>query len=252
MASHTRVDEPSPSQTDLLPDRRARRRVGPCTRGARARSRALSAAGTARAGRRDRLDRRSAAPLEPGRAQHRGGGRRRRRARPGRVDGRGRAGRRRRGAGHRDGARVGQGFHGAGHTRLRLEVRRPVTVENALDAGRTGSFPLAVWHWAKGFFSPQRASGRGRRRPRPRPTWPRSTATTARGRQPVEPSIAVEGRAHRRGARPTPDAGVDSDAIVAAMPDAATRGLPLEVTVGRTCGAPALHARGRRTRRRRG
>ena len=39
---------------------------------------------------------------------------------------------------------------------LRLEVRRPATVEHALDTGRTGALPVRVWHWATSFFSPQR------------------------------------------------------------------------------------------------
>ena len=119
---------------------------------------------------------------------------------------------------------------------LRLEVSRPETVERALDAGRTGALPARVWQWATSFFSPREvrvAAGVDR------------TATYLAAlerdngprRQPVEPSIAVEdgrivavpGRAGR---------GVDSAAIVAAVPDAATRGLPLEVTVGRTSVPP--------------
>jgi vancomycin resistance protein YoaR len=115
-------------------------------------------------------------------------------------------------------------------------VHRPVTVDHALDAGRTGVLPARVWHWVTSFFSPHRvpvAAGVDRAA-----TY---LAALARDngprRQPVEPSIAladghivaVPGRAGR---------GVDSAAIVAAMPDAATRGLPLDVTVGRSSVPP--------------
>jgi vancomycin resistance protein YoaR len=119
---------------------------------------------------------------------------------------------------------------------LRFSVRRSATVESALDAGHTGALPARVWRWVTSFFSPHRARvavGVDR------------TATYLAAldrdkgprRQPVEPSIAVNGgrivavpgRAGR---------GVDSAAIIAAMPDAATRGLPLEVTVGRSSVPP--------------
>ena len=119
---------------------------------------------------------------------------------------------------------------------LRLDVRGPVTVERALDVGHKGALPARVWHWVRSFFSPQRV---------PVAVHVDRTATYLAAldrdngprRRPVEPSIAVKdgrivavrGRAGR---------GVDSAAIEAAMPDAATRGLPLEVTAGRRAVPP--------------
>ena len=119
---------------------------------------------------------------------------------------------------------------------LRYRVRRSATIDNALDAGRTGALPARVWHWVTSFVSPHRV---------------RVAAAVDRGatylvtldrdkgprRSPVEPSIAlkdgrmvaVPGRAGH---------GVDSAAIVGAMPDAATRGLPLEVNVRRSAIPP--------------
>jgi vancomycin resistance protein YoaR len=121
--------------------------------------------------------------------------------------------------------------------RLGLKVRRPVTVENALDVGRTGNPVARIWSWAKSFFSPQRADVA---------VDADATATylvaleldKGPGQAPVEPSIrvdgdeivAVEGRAGR---------GINGANIVAGLPGAATRGLPLEVTVERTT-VPAL------------
>lgn len=114
---------------------------------------------------------------------------------------------------------------------LRFGVRRPVTVEDALDQGRTGAFPARVWHWVRGFFSPKRVPVAVDidRTATYLATLDRDPGPRTR---PIEPSIAVDddrivavrGRAGR---------GVDSKAIVGAMGDAATRGLPLEVTVAR-------------------
>jgi vancomycin resistance protein YoaR len=113
-----------------------------------------------------------------------------------------------------------------------LRVRRPVTVENAIDVGRTGNPVARIWNWAKGFFSPHRA---------PVAVDVDETATYLAAldldegpvQHPVEPSIradgdgivAVEGRSGR---------GLDGADIVAALPHAATRGLPLAVTIERT------------------
>jgi len=119
---------------------------------------------------------------------------------------------------------------------LRLEVRRPATVEHALDTGRTGAFPARVWHWATSFFSPQRV---------PVDVRVDRTATylvaldrdKGPRRRPVEPSIAVkEGRIVA--VRGRAGRGVDSAALVSAMPDAATRGVPLEVAAGRRAVPP--------------
>src|SRR5439155_622887 len=56
-------------------------------------------------------------------------------------------------------------------------------------------------------------------------------------RRPVEPSIAVkEGRIVA--VRGRAGRGVDSAALVSAMPDAATRGVPLEVAAGRRAVPP--------------
>ena len=139
-------------------------------------------------------------------------------------------GRRSRGARHRDGAHVGQGVQRA-RPALRLDVGRPVTVERALDVGHEGALPARVWHWVRGFFSPQRVSV---------DAHVDRTATYLAAldrdngprRRPVEPSIAVKDE-RIVAVRGRPGRGVDSAAIVAAMPDAATRGLPLEVTAGR-------------------
>ena len=119
---------------------------------------------------------------------------------------------------------------------LRLEVRRPATVEHALDTGRTGALPVRVWHWATSFFSPQRV---------PVDVRVDRTATylvaldrdKGPRRRPVEPSIAVkEGRIVA--VRGRAGRGVDSAALVSAMPDAATRGVPLEVAAGRRAVPP--------------
>ena len=119
---------------------------------------------------------------------------------------------------------------------LRLDVQSPVTVERALDAGHTGALPARVWHWVRSFFSPQRVpvSVRVDRTATYLATLDRDNGPR---RRPVEPSIAMkDGRI--AAVRGRPGRGVDSAAIVAAMPDAATRGLPLEVTAGRRAVPP--------------
>lgn len=234
MASHTRVDEPAPSQSDVLPTDAPDRRLRPALM-ARVLVRALSAvallalavvvawivdlhvhssrvvrnvkvAGVAVGGF-DRAELTAAVEGVAAREEH---------------------------------ATVRVRVSGRQFTvparALRLDVRGPVTVERALDVGHKGALPARVWHWVRSFFSPQRV---------PVAVHVDRTATYLAAldrdngprRRPVEPSIAVKdgrivavrGRAGR---------GVDSAAIEAAMPDAATRGLPLEVTAGRRAVPP--------------
>ena len=94
-----------------------------------------------------------------------------------------------------------------------------------------GALPARIWHWFTGFFSPRRV---------PVAIEVDRTATYLAAidrdpgprTRPIEPSIAVDDdrivAVHGRTGH-----GVDSEAIVAAMSDAATHGLPLDVTVGR-------------------
>ena len=100
----------------------------------------------------------------------------------------------------------------------------------------TNGITCRVWHWATSFFSPQRV---------PVDVRVDRTATylvaldrdKGPRRRPVEPSIAVkEGRIVA--VRGRAGRGVDSAALVSAMPDAATRGVPLEVAAGRRAVPP--------------
>ena len=230
MASHTRVEEPSPSQTDLLPDDASRGQSRPA-RVRRLLLRALAAAGL--------LMLAVVVAWIVDLQVHGGEVVRNTEVAGIAVGGLDRAeltAAVARAAAGEEGATLsvrapGNGFDVPAE-KIGLQVRQPITVENALDVGRTGNPVARIWNWAKGFFSPQRAAVA---------VDVDETATylaaleldKGPGQLPVEPSIraegdsivAVEGRLGR---------GLNGANIVAALPHAATVGLPLEVSIERT------------------
>ena len=128
--------------------------------------------------------------------------------------------------------RTPQGSFSVSADSLGLRVRQDVTEAAAMAAGRHGWVGARLWKWVVGFVSPARVRvdvGDDRSLAY---QYIRAAPDPGPRQQPVEPSLAarngnivvIDGLAGR---------GVDPNQVLAALPSAATRGLPLVLRVQR-------------------